>query len=60
MIEATVNKGEVKCSIEGRWTQILAELAVLVDSILDKIVDEDEDLKKIGVDHLCELLNYIN
>lgn len=36
MIDATVNKGEVHCGIEGRGIQILSEITILVDAILDE------------------------
>lgn len=60
MIEAIVNKGNVKCSIEGRRTQILAELSVLADAILSKLVDEDEEYKRIIVEEFCDGLKFAN
>ena len=42
------------------WTTILTELTILVDSILDKIVDDDEELKKTAVDDFCNCLHEIN
>lgn len=50
MVIATVNKGEVNCSIEGTGVQILSEITVLVDRILDKIADdkaEKDELVKV-------------
>ena len=59
MIKATVNKGEVSCHIEGRGIRILSELTVLVDSVLDKIADDDKAAKDELVDVFCNGLNYI-
>lgn len=60
MIKATVDKAHVTCKIEGSGTTILSELTILVDSILDKIVDVDKDLKKDVVDAFCDCLHNIN
>lgn len=60
MIEATVNKGEVSCKIEGMGIQILSEITVLVDAILDKMAG-DGDMEKGELVHLvCNGLKYIN
>ena len=64
MIKATVNKGNVECSIEGRGIQILAELSVLADAILGMLVDEDEDedeeVKRTIVEEFCGGLKFAN
>lgn len=60
MIEATVNKGEVSCKIEGRGIQILSEITVLVDSILDAMVKDGDMEKSELVDLVCRGLNHIN
>lgn len=60
MIKANVGKSHVTCKIEGRGTTILSELTILVDSILDKLVDDDEELKKTAVDEFCNCLHEIN
>lgn len=59
MIEATVNKGEVSCKIEGRGIRILSELTVLADSVLDKMSDDDKAAKDELVEVFCKGLNYI-
>ena len=59
MIKATVNKGEVSYHVEGRGIRILSELTVLVDSVLDKIADDDKAAKDELVDVFCNGLNYI-
>lgn len=59
MIKATVNKGDVSCSIEGRGIRILSELTILVDSVLDKIADDDKAAKDALVEAFCKGLNYI-
>lgn len=59
MIKADVDKNHVTCKIEGRGTTIFSELTILVDSILDKIVN-DEELKKTAVDKFCNCLHEIN
>ena len=46
MIKANVDKSHVTFKIVGRGTTILSELTILVNSILDKLVDDDEELKK--------------
>lgn len=60
MIKATVNKNHVTCTIIGKGLTILSESVILVDSILDKMADEDADMKKAAVDEFCELLNSLN
>ena len=60
MINATVDKGEVSCKLEGRGIQILSEITVLVDSILDKMA-EDGDMEKAELVNLvCAGLYHIN
>lgn len=59
MIKATVNKGKVSCSIEGRGIRILSELTVLADSVLDKIAEGDKVAKDELVDVFCKGINYI-
>lgn len=59
MIEATVNKCEVSCSIEGSGIQILSEITVLANAILDEMV-KDGDMEKVELVNLfCGGLNYI-
>ena len=60
MIRATVNKDHVTCTIIGKGLSILSESVILVDSILGKMVDDDEEMKKVAVDEFCELLNSLN
>lgn len=55
MIKATVNRGNVKCEIEGRGYTILAEL-----TILETVADKDEEIKKLAVEEFCKTLNKIN
>lgn len=59
MIRANVNEGEVSCHIEGKAISILSELTVLVDSVLDRIADEDKAVKDEFVEVFCEGLIYI-
>ena len=59
MIEATVYKGEVKCRIEGTGVQVLSEITVLVNSILDKMSDDNAEKEEL-VEVFCKGLNYIN
>lgn len=59
MIEATVNKSEVHCSIEGTGVQVLAEITVLVDEILDKMADDKAEKDEL-IKLFCKGLNYIN
>ena len=60
MIKANVDKSHVTCKIEGRGMTVLSELTILVDLILEKIVDDDEELKKTVVDEFCNCLHEIN
>lgn len=60
MIKATIEKSNVTCVIEGMGFQIMSELTSLVDSVLDKIVDEDEHFKKEAVNVFCDCLYHIN
>lgn len=59
MIEATVNKGELSCKLEGRGIQILSEITVLVDSILDEMVKDGDIEKGELVNLVCDGLNHI-
>lgn len=60
MIEATVNKGEVSCKMEGRGIQILSEITILVDAILDEMTKDGDIEKDELINLVCKGLYHIN